>query len=74
MSEHLPKTHYLDPELLQALGDLELVAREVVEGLRATYAAWEATAPEPAFKSGWTPEKELESQKEEAAYKAQGTK
>ena len=34
MSEHLPKTHYLDPELLQALGDLELVAREVVEGLR----------------------------------------
>ena len=34
MSEHLPKTHYLDPEILQALGDLELVAREVVEGLR----------------------------------------
>ena len=34
MSHHLPKTHYLDPELLQALGDLELVAREVVEGLR----------------------------------------
>ena len=34
MSEHLPKTQYLDPELLQKLGDLELVAREVVEGLR----------------------------------------
>jgi len=34
VSEHLPKTQYLDPELLQALGDLELVAREVVEGLR----------------------------------------
>jgi uncharacterized protein (DUF58 family) len=34
MSEHLPKTKYLDPEVLQHLGDLELIAREVVEGLR----------------------------------------
>lgn len=34
MSEHLPQTEYLDPELLQKLGSLELVAREVVEGLR----------------------------------------
>ena len=34
MSEHLPQTNYLDPEALQKLGDLELVAREVVEGLR----------------------------------------
>jgi len=34
MSDHLPKTHYLDPEILQKLGDLELVAREAVEGLR----------------------------------------
>ena len=34
MSEHLPDTNYLDPEVLQKLGDLELVAREVVEGLR----------------------------------------
>ncbi len=34
MSEHLPQTNYLDPELLQRLGDLELIAREVVEGLR----------------------------------------
>jgi len=34
MSEHLPQTFYLDPEVLQKLGDLELVAREVVEGLR----------------------------------------
>ena len=34
MSEHLPDTNYLDPEVLQSLGDLELVAREVVEGLR----------------------------------------
>lgn len=34
MSQHLPETNYLDPELLQKLGDLELVAREVVEGLR----------------------------------------
>jgi uncharacterized protein (DUF58 family) len=34
MSEHLPPTNYLDPELLQKLGDLELIAREVVEGLR----------------------------------------
>lgn len=32
--DHLPETHYLDPETLQKLGDLELVAREVVEGLR----------------------------------------
>jgi len=34
MSDHLPQTFYLEPELLQKLGDLELVAREVVEGLR----------------------------------------
>ena len=34
MSEHLPQTNYLDPEALQKLGDLELVARQVVEGLR----------------------------------------
>jgi uncharacterized protein (DUF58 family) len=34
MSEHLPQTHYLDPEVLQKLGDLEVIAREVVEGLR----------------------------------------
>jgi len=34
MSEHLPQTFYLEPELLQKLGDLELVAREAVEGLR----------------------------------------
>ncbi len=32
--DHLPQTHYLDPEVLQKLGDLELIAREVVEGLR----------------------------------------
>jgi uncharacterized protein (DUF58 family) len=32
--EHHPQTFYLKPELLQKLGDLELVAREVVEGLR----------------------------------------
>ena len=34
MSEHLPQTNYLDPEVLQQLGDLELSAREVVAGLR----------------------------------------
>ncbi len=34
MSEHLPQTNYLDPEVLQRLGGLELVAREIVEGLR----------------------------------------
>ena len=34
MPDHLPQTYYLDPEVLQKLGDLELVAREVVEGLR----------------------------------------
>lgn len=34
MSDHFPKTSFLDPEVLQKLGDLELIAREVVEGLR----------------------------------------
>jgi uncharacterized protein (DUF58 family) len=34
MSEHLPNLNYLDPELLQRIGDLELIAREAVEGLR----------------------------------------
>ena len=34
MSEHLLNTFYLDPEVLHKLGDLELIAREVVEGLR----------------------------------------
>lgn len=34
MSEHLPKLHYLEPEILQRIGDLELIAREAVEGLR----------------------------------------
>jgi len=34
MSKHLPQTNYLDPQMLQKLGDLELIAREVVEGLR----------------------------------------
>ncbi|MBI1337917.1 MAG: DUF58 domain-containing protein [Phycisphaera sp.] len=34
MSEHLTKTHYLDPEILHRLQDLEMVAREAVEGLR----------------------------------------
>jgi len=34
MSEHLPNTFYLDPETLQKVGDLELIAREAVEGLR----------------------------------------
>lgn len=35
MSQHLPNLNYLEPELLQKLGDLELIAREVVEGMRA---------------------------------------
>lgn len=34
MTEHVPQTQYLDPEVLQSLGDLEVIAREVVEGLR----------------------------------------
>ena len=34
MTDHLPNTFYLDPEVLQKLGDLELIAREAVEGLR----------------------------------------
>jgi uncharacterized protein (DUF58 family) len=35
MSEHLPNIYYLEPEILQRLDDLELVAREAVEGLRS---------------------------------------
>ncbi len=34
MSEHLTQVHYLDPQTLARLGDLELIAREVVQGLR----------------------------------------
>ncbi len=34
MPDALTTTRYLDPETLQKLGDLELIAREVVEGLR----------------------------------------
>lgn len=34
MSEHLTQVHYLDPETLHRLDDLELIAREAVEGLR----------------------------------------
>jgi len=34
MSEHLPNTFYLDPEVLHKVSDLEVIAREVVEGLR----------------------------------------
>jgi uncharacterized protein (DUF58 family) len=32
--DHVQETHYLDPEVLHRIGDLELIAREVVEGLR----------------------------------------
>lgn len=35
MSDPLPATQYLDPEVLQKIGDLEIIAREVVQGLRA---------------------------------------
>lgn len=35
MSDNIPVIHYLKPEILQKIGDLELIAREVVEGLRA---------------------------------------
>jgi len=34
MSDQILQTNYLEPELLQKLGDLEVIAREVVEGLR----------------------------------------
>lgn len=34
MSDQILQTYYLDPELLQKIGDLEMIAREVVEGLR----------------------------------------
>ena len=34
MSEHYPQLQYLKPEILQKLGSLELIAKEVVEGLR----------------------------------------
>jgi uncharacterized protein (DUF58 family) len=35
MSQRLPNFNYLTPELLQSLDNLELVAKEVVQGLRA---------------------------------------
>ena len=35
MSEKLPEFNYLTPEILQSLNNLELVAQEVVQGLRA---------------------------------------
>ena len=35
MSQRLPSFNYLTPELLQSLDNLELVAKEVVQGLRA---------------------------------------
>jgi uncharacterized protein (DUF58 family) len=35
MSEHLPNLNYLTPEILHKIGDLELIAKEAVEGLRA---------------------------------------
>ena len=34
MSDPEKHVSYLDPEVLQKLGNLELIAREVVEGLR----------------------------------------
>ncbi|MEM6257188.1 MAG: DUF58 domain-containing protein [Planctomycetota bacterium] len=34
MSEHLTKVHYLEPAVLHKLDDLEMIAREAVEGLR----------------------------------------
>ena len=47
MSEHLPDTNYLDPELLQRLGDLEVIAREVVERLSRITADPGAPAASP---------------------------
>ena len=41
---------------------------EVVERLRALYLKWESTAPEPAFKSGWSPASEAADAKEKAGY------
>lgn len=34
MTDPLRQTYYLDPDVLAKIGDLELIAREVVEGLR----------------------------------------
>lgn len=34
MSDHVTTAYYLDPEILHRIGDLELIAREAVEGLR----------------------------------------
>lgn len=34
MAEQATQNYYLDPEVLQKIGDLELIAREAVEGLR----------------------------------------
>ncbi|HEY5654154.1 MAG TPA: sulfatase-like hydrolase/transferase [Pontiella sp.] len=41
---------------------------EVVKRLQQQYLQWEATAPEPAFKSGWTPANEAAKKREQAAY------
>ena len=35
MSEKLPEFNYLTPEILQSMSNLELIAKEVVQGLRA---------------------------------------
>jgi uncharacterized protein (DUF58 family) len=34
MSEHVTNLEYLKPEVLQKIGDLEIIAREIVQGLR----------------------------------------
>lgn len=44
---------------------------EIVGRIRNQYLKWEASAPEPAFKSGWTPKHAAEDEKEKVAYEKQ---
>lgn len=41
---------------------------EVAAKLRAAYVQWEASAPDPSFKSDWNPRKAAQAQKEKEAY------
>ena len=61
-------------DLEKDLGEKNNIAAqhpEVVERIRNQYLKWEASAPEPAFKSGWTAKDEAASKREEEAYKKQ---
>ncbi|VGO15457.1 Arylsulfatase [Pontiella desulfatans] len=58
-------------DLEQDIGEKNNLAEqypEIVERLRNQYIKWEASVPEPAFKSGWTPADEAASRREQEAY------